>query len=467
MPESTNHRVFVPAGRWSTHLISTVPEETCGTSDIEDFEEFLQLLPERRLIFLFTDFSLKTVSRFLQILPSSHAVALIDGGSSPEILDRLITAYNPDVLISGDEIRSVVADGPPVHPDLKVLLSTSGTTGTVKFVRLSRRNIESSAEQVVQSLAITRNDVAVTALPLHYSFGMSVVTSHALAGADLVVSGASVITPDFWEVLDKTRVTFLPVVPQSLNMLHRIGWEHRLPDSVHVIAQAGGRGNQALLHKAWNVMDRRGGRFHVMYGQTEASPRITCLPSDEFPIRPESVGLPMPGGLIRIDTSVSGAAIDSSHGEPIGEVVYSGPNVMMGYADDRNDLSDPGDTNMDLRTGDLGFLDTDGFLYLTGRLTRIAKLASARISLDEVEQILGAHIEGPLATIARGDDGVLVCVEQHGTLDAADVKRTCARVLGVTPTLVEVVVMDSMPLLSSGKVDYTKLAAITQVPWTS
>lgn len=456
MPERITEIIHVPADGWATNLIAPQGSPDYRQADVQDFRVFLDALPAHRLIFLLADASIRSVSRFLQILDSSHAVALLDPNAPAAHLERLREVYHPHVLISAEGIDVEPTDIGSVHPELKVMLSTSGTTGSSKFVRLSRTNIEANADQIIESLAISETDIAATVLPLYYSFGMSVVTSHARAGAPIVVTDESLMTQSFWELIERTRVTFFPVVPQSLGMLDRIGLESRLPDTVRVMVQAGGRVDARLLTKAWQVMHDRGGRLHVMYGQTEASPRIACLAADAFPERPGSVGRALPGGSITIETQ------DDSHAGAngtIGEIVYQGPNVMMGYAEKRADLVRAADTNRSLRTGDLGYLDGEGFLFITGRLKRIAKLASTRVSLDEVEALFSPEIPHPFAVIANGSDGLCVCIATEEQIDVTALRGTCARILNVPTGMIAVRQLPFLPLLSSGKVDYPALSS--------
>ena len=160
----------------------------------------------------------------------------------------------------------------------------------------------------------------------------------------------------------------------------------------------------------------------------------------------------MPGGHIEI-VDEHDCAVDPL---ATGEIRYSGPNVMMGYAEEREDLA-LGDVQGDsLKTGDLGFLDHDGYLYLTGRIKRIAKIASARVSLDEVETEATQLAGSPVAVLPRDLDGISVIVQ--GSPEAADaLRRTLARVLRVPPAMIRSLSIDELPLLSSGKIDYLLL----------
>ena len=419
------------------------------------------------LAFLAGGNSLDGVRDFVAALEAGIPVALIDPGLDSDLLAGLVERYRPDVMLHGatsdmegfvESARGVwVAQerGPASHVDLAVLLTTSGSTGSPKLVRLSRDNVLANAGQIVASLGIGPSDRGVTALPLFYSFGMSIVTSHLLAGSSVLVTERGVLDRQFWQDLSTYEVTFLPGVPQTFAMLKRLGLLDQAPPSLRAVLQAGGRLAPPLVTHFAELMRARGGEFFVMYGQTEAAPRIACLPPDMLPEKLGSAGVVLPGGhLVAMENEVVLAP-----GE-VGEIVYSGPNVMMGYAQNRADLA-LGDLQGDtLRTGDLGYVDRDGFLFLTGRSKRIAKLAGSRVSLDEVEEMVADL--GHVAAVDAGDAGICVFTTTADPEVVSDARRYLARRLHVAVKLVSVEQVEVLPLLANGKVDYNGLTQVAK-----
>jgi acyl-CoA synthetase (AMP-forming)/AMP-acid ligase II len=430
---------------------------------------------QRRLVFLMADGTAESACWFLALLEARHPVALIDSGIAWPMIADLIDRYRPDLLVdpAGKHFGELTSSpqgargrpleptvwlasecGPEPHRDLAVLLTTSGSTGSPKFVRLSSINIRTNAEQIVNSLGITADDRGVTALPLFYSFGMSVLTSHALAGSPVLVTAASVVEESFWSDLVRYEVSFLPGVPATYSMLKRLGFDRRDLPRLRALIQAGGRLDPELVSFFHGVMTRRGGRFFVMYGQTEASPRISCLPSERLPEKLGSVGHALPGGKLSIRGQDGGEVVAGK----MGEVIYRGPNVMMGYAESRDDLA-LGDTCAAvLATGDYGYLDDEGFLYLTGRSKRICKLAGTRVSLDDIEIIAAGILcgEGQIAAVDGGDLGVSLFTTALAPA-AIDLQRALARHLRVPPKLIVVWAVDTIPQLPSRKTDYAAL----------
>ncbi len=423
---------------------------------------------ERGLVFLFADNTIRTVLYYLAALQRGYPVALLDAGLKAELARALIGQYQPETVIypigrdpgplpgypsTGDGIARRHGNAGPLHPELAVLLSTSGSTGSPKLVRLAAGNVLANAAAIAASLDITRADRAVTNLPLHYSYGMSVLNSHLLAGSSLLVGDADVLEPRFWEAVREHRVTCLPGVPFTYQTLRRIGFASMELPALSTLTQAGGKLDDALVREFADLMRQRGGRFHVMYGQTEAGPRMTCLPAERLPEKLGSAGLPLPGGRIVVRTADG----EPAHPGVAGSVCYCGPNVMMGYAHSRADLA-LGDVHGDtLETGDVGFLDRDGYLFLTGRSTRIAKLFGVRLSLDEVEQLLSRH--GPVAVVGTPTDQLAIfCAWGDEESLAAERRRLC-RDLRVPLGALRFVRVEALAVLPNGKTDYRALTA--------
>ncbi len=219
------------------------------------------------------------------------------------------------------------------------------------------------------------------------------------------------------------------------------------------LTQAGGRLEDRLVRYFGDLMRERGGRFCVMYGQTEASPRMASLDPERLVDKLGSAGTALPGGELLVRTE-SGAP--APPGE-VGAIHYRGPNVMMGYAESRDDLA-LGDVTGDvLDTGDLGFLDEDGFLFVTGRTKRIAKLSGVRVSLDEVERMLAGH--GPAGIVALSADRLGIFCAWGGDQQFGAARRELCRALRVPPGSLHFVHVDALPVLANGKIDYRALAA--------
>ncbi len=368
---------------------------------------------QKRLVFLLCGNTCETIIGLLAAAAASRAVALIDPSLAEDKLGGLIDAYRPDLVLSTPDIgeklrdlggassewrsyesragvvewiaRDAGAASVDIDPALQLLLSTSGTTGSQKYVRLSRDAIVANAGQIAEALAIDEHSIGIAHLPLHYSYGLSVVTSHLAAGGRVYLVNDSITSPSFWSKIANVGGSHFPGVPFHYAALARLG-ASLVPDSVKVFTQAGGALDPRIQAKIHDWATLRVGRFFVMYGQTEASPRMTTMQHADFSRKAGSVGVALAGGRLSI-IDEKGALLPA---DAIGTVVYEGPNVMLGYAMSRADLGKGDEMKGRLETGDLGRLDAEGFLYLTGRTKRFAKIAGYRLGLDEIEQELFA-----------------------------------------------------------------------------
>lgn len=401
------------------------------------------------LTFLAAETSTETIIDLVALLQCGQPVALVDPQTDKTQASRLLAAYQPDRVIDrgGAWPTGAMSSREASHPDLALLLTTSGSTGSPKFVRLSWTNLSSNLRAVGLSQSLSPSDVAITVLPLHYSYGMSVVLSHLAAGSTVVVSTASVMEPLFWEAFERYGATILNTVPYLFHILRRTGFFERDLPTLRAVTQAGGRLDPKMMRMAVDKLTPQGVGLYVMYGQTEAAPRIACLPPDRLEERFGSVGLPLEGGTITIED-------EPAADEGSGQVVYSGPNVMLGYAETRADLALGDVTGGRLSTGDLGYLDDEGFLFLTGRSKRIGKVFGVRISLDEVEQEL--RDLGAVAAVA-GTDRVVVFVETSDTAMLASQRPVAAGRLRIPAAGLELRAVEAIPLLPNGKVDYRSM----------
>jgi acyl-CoA synthetase (AMP-forming)/AMP-acid ligase II len=423
-----------------------------------------------QLVFCFCDDNVGSLFVYLSCFETKTPIALLDSGLAQSLQSHLVGIYRPQFVIAppkilvdeqmyartGGEIEGLVVwrrrQHQPVriNAQLAVLLPTSGTTGSPKFVRLSRNNILANAKSIGLGLAIDDEERAILSLPLHYSYGLSVVNSHLLAGASVVVSDASVTSRAFWDVAKKYEVTSMAGVPYTYQVLRRLQLTKVAPPSLRTLTQAGGRLAPELVREFQELMVSREGRLFVMYGQTEATARIAIVPAERLHEKIGSAGLPIPGGSIMILDDSGNRVAPSREGH----VVYEGPNVMMGYAENTEDLASGDVLKGRLHTGDLGFVDAEGYLFITGRASRFSKIFGLRVNLDDIERICG----GVHAVAAIGsDDRVIVFAESAPQGSLLAMRTALAEKLRVHATAFDVRAIDRLPLLNSGKVDYKAL----------
>ena len=404
----------------------------------------------RRLVLMEASHTVETVTTYLAALGGGHPVLLVPPGDADRTA-ALSARYDPDAVhLAGDELRPRRArSAHQLHPDLALLLSTSGSTGSPKLVRLSRHNVESNAAAIAGYLELTSEDRAITSLPLHYCYGLSVLHSHLHVGGAVALTDTSVVDSCFWRRFGEVGVTGLAGVPHTFDLLDRVGFEHMELPTLRYLTQAGGRLSPEKVRRHAAHAEAHGRRFYVMYGQTEATARMAYLPPEHAQARPGAIGRAIPGGSFRID---------AAPGDESGELVYSGPNVMLGYAQGPADLS-LGRTVHELRTGDLARVGDDGLVEIVGRASRFIKPFGVRVDLDEVESLLAAQ---GFPSVCTGDDEALVValeVSDPAAAPVTEIREVLRSSLGLPPARVHVCGFSTLPRLTSGKPDLPTIRA--------
>src|ERR1700683_350646 len=438
---------------------------------------------QKRLVSLLCGVNSETIIGLLAAPAACHVTALIDPALPEHLMTGLIESYQPELILgpSGSSeklpyamndkatVRSAQSGAgvvewtaresgssfPPIDPALQLLLSTSGTTGSQKYVRLSRDAVVANARQIAQALAIDDASVGIAHLPLHYSYGLSVVTSHLTSGGRLCLINDSITSPRFWSKVENVGGSHFPGVPFHYVALARLG-PSLVPDSVKTFTQAGGALDLRVQTKIRDWAAQRGGRFFVMYGQTEASPRMATLQHADHARKAGSVGVALAGGQFSI-VDDSGAPLPA---DAIGTVVYEGPNVMLGYAMSRADLGKGDEMNGRLETGDLGRGGAEGCIFVTGRTKRFAKIAGYRLGLDEIEKELFAVC--PVACLDLGEK-IAVAHEQESETALKARVRELADTYKVPSSSFALRKIAQIPRAASGKIDYARLKDLVSV----
>ncbi|HSJ22803.1 MAG TPA: AMP-binding protein [Nocardioidaceae bacterium] len=416
----------------------------------------------RRLVLLAGANGVEPLVTYLAALSAGHPVILVPGDNAGN-LASVAEAYDPDVVVGPDGSLAERRPGTAhdLHPDLALLLSTSGSTGSPKLVRLSRDNVEANAASIATYLGIRPDDVAATTLPMHYCYGLSVINSHLLAGASLMLTSLSVVDACFWEQFRAAGATTFAAVPYTFDLLDRVGFETMDLPTLRYITQAGGRLTPERVRHHAELGRTRGWDLLVMYGQTEATARMAYLPPDLAATSPTSIGVPIPGGSFHLEP-LPEMPLSRSGASDVGELVYDGPNVMLGYAETPADLA-LGRVVTSLRTGDVARRTPDGLYEIIGRRNRFAKVFGLRIDLDQVERVYAD--EGMLVACAAGESAsgeqlVVAVSDDAAPVDVDQVAVVAKEHFGLPPGAVAVCPVREVPRLPNGKPDYRAVAAL-------
>lgn len=369
--------------------------------------------------------TIESIVEYLACLEAGAPVVMLDASKDAETIENLRQIYKPGIT--------------KCHPDLAVCLTTSGSTGSPKLVRLTLRNIMANAESIAQYLRIDANERPVTMLPMYYSYGLSITNSHLLKGATILLTDKSYAQREFWNFLRENEATSMSGVPYTWEMLRRLRFMRMDLPSVKTMTQAGGKLNAEIALEYIRWAKSVGKQFIVMYGQTEATARMSYLPWERAEEKYASIGVAIPGG-------------EFSTAED-GELIYQGENVSMGYAECSEDLMKGDENHGVLHTGDMARVDEDGFYYITGRKKRFVKVWGNRCNLDQVEQIVKSVTTS--CACAGVDDKITVFTTTDGL--EQEIKTLLSTKTGLNPVAFQVKVIDAIPVTPSGKIDYPQL----------
>ncbi len=432
-------------------------------------EDWYENIGHRCLVFCLCQNTIGSLVGYVSCLSNKVVPLLLDASLDIALLNNLIEVYRPEYLWLpkrrlddfedpelvyewGNYVLVKLCNGNvyTLYDDLGLLLTTSGSTGSPKLVRLSYENIYSNAEAIAEYLSITGAERPVTSLPMNYSFGISVINSHLLQGATILLTDKSLMEKDFWSFIKEEKASSLSGVPYTYEMLKRLRFFRMDLPSLRTFTQAGGKMGVELTREFAEYAQVNDKRLFVMYGQTEATARMSYLPAELALSKAGSIGLPVPGGVFRL-IDVDNREITGSDVE--GELVYEGANVSLGYADSGEDLGKGDENNGILYTGDLAKRDSDGYYYITGRKKRFIKLFGNRINLDETEGLLKKMLQD--CACIGVDDRMAIYITEQGREE--EIRQYISAKTGIHFKSFDVRWIDSIPKTSSGKTIYAGL----------
>ncbi len=329
-----------------------------------------------------------------------------------------------------------------IYSDLAILLPTSGTTSVSKLVRISKTNLYDNTENICHTLQIEKTDVAVTSLPLAYCYGLSILNTHLFAHATILLTDKSILQKRFWEFTERYGATSFAGVPYTYELLKKNRHLER-ENSIKVYTQAGGKLSVEVQCSFFDYCIKENKKFFVMYGQTEATARISILQMEEAKNKMGSVGKPIRGGNVQIEKNVNTGKS--------GEIIYSGKNVMLGYCSCPEDLA-LGDINGGiLYTGDIGYLDEDGYLYVTGRKCDFVKLYGRRICLKDITRMID-ELYGLETLVVYENNKIVILYEKKSEKKMLDVSRNLFLFLHISQTDIVYRVVNRFSRTYNGKI---------------
>ncbi len=438
---------------------------------IQENKRIAAAIGDRCLVFILCTNSIGALTGYTACLNYRIVPLLIAADLDKELMGNLLSVYKPDYLWVPSDIGEVFEEYTvkyeayqyklletnyknyyPLNPQLCLLLTTSGSTGSPKLVRQSYQNVLSNAESIVEYLELDSTERPITTLPMNYTYGLSIINSHLMVGSTILLTDKGLMQKEFWTFFKAAEATSFGGVPYTYEMLDKLRFSTMQLPSLRTMTQAGGKLQPELHKKFAEYAAKTGKRFYVMYGQSEATARMSYLPCKKSIEKYGSMGIAIPGGKFSI-IDLDGNEVKQPGVE--GELVYEGPNVTLGYAECGADLMKGDERNGRLVTGDMAMFDQDGYYYIVGRKKRFLKIFGNRVNLDEIDQIIRSHF-GNIECVSSGrDDHMFLFITDERNKDA--IRKYLSEKTGLHISAFIVKVVEKIPRNDSGKIQYKEL----------
>ena len=427
-------------------------------------------IDERCLVFSLCSNTIGSVVGYVAFVNHRIVSVQLNGHLDQELLESLINNYKPSYIWSPDSrveqfpsfekqlslhgytlLKTNFKEIYPLHDELALLITTSGSTGSPKFVRQSYTNLLDNAISIANYLKLDSSERPITTLPMNYVYGLSIINSHFLVGATILLTDSTLMQKEFWHFLKEGQATSFGGVPYTYEMLDRLRFYRMDLPYLKTMTQAGGKITPELHEKFAKYSADTNKQFIVMYGAAEATSRMGYLPPERAVEKKGSMGIPIPGGkFILIDEN--GKEVTEPY--TTGELVYEGKNVTLGYAERGEDLILGDERHGRLETGDMAQFDEDGFYYIVGRKKRFLKIYGNRVNLDEIDRLIKGEYNIEVASAGVDDHLYIFIIDKTYENTIATFLEEKTKLNHVA---FKVVVIDEIPKNDSGKTLYKEL----------
>lgn len=412
---------------------------------------------------------LGSVLGYVSMVEGGVVPALLNADIDRELLSALYDAYHPAFFWAPEAfawegcesvydrygyrlLKTPFGMETRLFDGLALLLTTSGSTGSPKFVRQSYENIRANTDSIVEYLALDATERPITTLPMNYTYGCSIINTHLDVGATVLVTDKGIAQRDFWTFFREAEATSFGGVPYTYEMLDRMRFTRMQLPSLRTMTQAGGKLLPELHRKFAEWCRDTGRQFVVMYGQCEATARMAYLPWEKSLEKTGAMGIAIPGGRFEL-IGAQGEIITQPR--TTGELRYYGKNVTLGYAECAADLVKGDERGGMLDTGDMAQVDEDGYYYIVGRKKRFLKLFGNRVNLDETERMLKAAFPQCECACAGHDDRLMIFSTDEAAL--SDMRAYLSEKTGLNAAGFRTRYLSAIPKNDSGKTLYREL----------
>lgn len=437
---------------------------------LKETNKIKKKIKNKSLILIISENTLGSLLAYIFCIINNHVAIIVDSKTIKKNILKIFKNYEPNYIFLSKEMKTIfkkkcsekyeffdqslmknkINKKKKLNRNLSVLLSTSGSMGSTKFVKLSKNNLKTNTDSIINYLKINNKDSAITNLPISYSYMISVINTHFEVGGSIIISKYSLIQKKFWKILKNSKVTSFNGVPYTYEMLIKVGLKNIKIGTLKYLTQAGGKLEKNKLREIINFCKRNNIKFFSMYGQTEASPRISYLKPEFSEKKIGSIGKGLSGNKIYIIDN-NGKKILKPYVE--GEIINEGKNVFMGYSKNCNDLNKLNEKNYKLKTGDLGFFDKDGFFFITSRISRIAKIFGNRVDLGDLESLMS---QKNYKVVCLSDSNkISIFIEK--SYNKTNLINTISKITNLNINSFELIKLKYFPRTLNNKVSYDEL----------
>lgn len=439
---------------------------------IQEGIKITQAVGKRCLVFSLCRNNIGSVVGYVSFVNSNIVPVLLNSNLEKDLLNNLLEKYKPPFLwVPKDQceefqnttkvygcfnyclLKTNYDIEYPLYPKLALMLTTSGSTGSPKFVRQSYSNVKSNAVSIIQYLNLDSTERPITTLPMNYTYGLSIINSHFMVGATLLVTDKGFMQKEFWDFFKAAKATSFGGVPYTYEILERLRFERMTLPYLRTMTQAGGKLVPELHKKFAEYAQSNNKNFVVMYGQCEATARMGYLPTEKALEKCGSMGIAIPGGKFHL---IDALGHNITKPRVTGELVYEGDNVTLGYAECGEDLIKADERNGILETGDMAQFDEEGYYYIVGRKKRFLKIYGNRVNLDEIDRMIKGKFEGIDCASVGLDDHMYLFVTDASIADA--VKEYVIYMTKLNPVAFKTITINEIPKNDAGKTLYKELS---------
>lgn len=423
---------------------------------------------KKLIILILAENSLGCFASYFCSIQNDNTTILISSEITVKDLNNIKKKFNPDLIIVPSRFEKKFLDNEfdkqrkifdfiilknkkviqkNIDNKIILLLSTSGTTGTYKWAKISKDNLISNISRISKKLNILSSDSTMTTLPFEYSYGLSVINSHIYSKARVVLTKKSIVEKSFWKILKKNKITNFNGVPFIYEILEKIHFRKIIKNSsLKFFTQAGGFLSPDLHKKIYSSLNSLNIKFFPMYGATEAGPRITICEDNGQRKNFNTIGKPLKDYKLII--MKNNKVIEKP--KTIGNIFLESNSVFGGYAENYRDLSSFEKMSpFDLK--DIGFFDNNKNFYISGRSGRLSKIKGVRINLDILEKKL-EKINNTKIAIISNDKKIFVFFDKK-ILDNKEIIKN----IKIHNNDLVIKKISKIPYNKRGKKDYKKL----------